>query len=261
MRIIKDEDNQNNEKGTKKQKYIKYNVPGPGSYNIQDNNKGLKYSMGQRHEKKLKSSKSPPVGSYNLRKEKDFIVPSHSFGKEKRDNLNINKTALENPGPGEYSYQSEKTCSSSPKWRFGPDEINNKKNKKNKEEKNNYHVPGPGYYKINSYIGKEGQKYSFGKEKFSHSDAFEEYIKQKSINYPNSTTYNKLYYKYISNSPKWSFSLLSRKNLINDKFKCASLGPEYNPDYTKNSIYKKYPLWSFNNPKRDEDDITMLKME
>ena len=55
--------------------------------------------MGQRHEKKLKSSKSPPVGSYNLRKEKDFIVPSHSFGKEKRDNLNINKTALENPGP------------------------------------------------------------------------------------------------------------------------------------------------------------------
>ena len=213
--------------------------------------------MGYRRERKKKSSKSPSVGSYNLRKKSDLIVPASRFGKEKRDNLNINKSALDNPGPGEYSYYSEKTSSSSPKWSIGPSEMNlhnNNKIKKIKEENNNQ-IPGPGYYKINSYIGKEGKKYSFGKDKFNHSDAFDEYIKRKVLDFPSPTTYNKSYYKYIPNSPQWSISQLNRKNIINDKFKMNSPGPEkYHPDYKINSIYKKYPIWSFNQSNRDEDE-------
>ena len=233
-------------------------MPGPGSYNIKDNNKGLKYSMGYRRIKKIKSLKSPAVGSYNLRKKADFKVPCTRFGKEKRDNLELNRTALENPGPGTYSFFSEKTCSSSPKWSFGPSDRNNDSNNdkkiKYKEYKVNRHIPGPGTYNINSYIGKEGKKYSFGKDIYNHSDAFDELMQKKTLNYPNSATYFQNYYQYIPSSPQWSMSKLSRDYISNDKYKITFPGPEkYKPDYEKNSIYKKNPIWTFYKTNRNEN--------
>ena len=237
----------------KKKKYKRFNVPGPGSYNIINNNQGLKYTMGYKREKKIKILKSPSVGSYNLRKSSDFKAPASRFGKEKRENLNLNKTALEYPGPGHYSFSSEKTSSSSPKWSFGPNDRNIKKKSK-KNEDNDYQVPGPGYYKIQGYMGKEGNHYSFAKDKYNHSDAFDELISKNTINYPTPTTYNRAYYKYLSDTPKWSISKLSRKNIPSDKFKISSPGPErYNPDFKQNSKYKKYPVWSFNQTSRDEE--------
>ena len=209
--------------------------------------------MGYRRIKKIKSLKSPPVGSYNLRKTNDLKVPCTRFGKEKRDNLELNRTALENPGPGTYSFYSEKTCSSSPKWSFGSNNRNNN-NKNNKDKPNNKHIPGPGAYNIYSYIGKEGKKYSFGKDIYNHSDAFDELMQKKTLNYPNSATYYENYYKYIPTSPQWSMSKLGREYISNDKYKINFPGPEkYKPDYEKNSIYKKNPIWTFYNPNRNEN--------
>ena len=244
-RIIKDEENKNEEKKLEK-KNNAFIVPGPGSYNIKDSNLGKKYSMGYRRIKKIKSSKSPPVGAYNIRKESDFVVPSSRFGKGKRDNLELNRTAIENPGPGQYTFYSERTCSSSPKWSFG------KKNYNNNKFKN---FPGPGSYKINTYIGKEGKKYSFGKDKYNHSDAFDELSLKRTLNYPNPTTYQNQYFKYIPNSPQWSMLKLIRKCLSNDKFKINLPGPDkYSPDYKKNSIYKKLPIWSFYNSDKNKNE-------
>ena len=253
-KITKNEENKNNKQNLDKQNKT-FMVPGPGSYNIKDSKMGNKYSMGYRRIRKIKSSKSPPVGSYNIRKKSDLIVPSSRFGKEKRENLELNRTAIENPGPGKYTFYSEKTCSSSPKWSFGSNDKNdkNKNNKKNKE--NTFQVPGPGYYKINSYIGKEGKKYSFGKDKYNHSDAFDELMLKRTLHFPNLNTYQKNYFKYKPNSPQWSMSKLSRKNLSYDKNKINFPSPEkYNPDYEKNSIYKKYPIWSFYNTDRDKNE-------
>ena len=54
--------------------------PGPGHYNIPEENKGPKYTISCRYKKrKSKKDKVPGVGEYELRKESSLEVPSYKF--------------------------------------------------------------------------------------------------------------------------------------------------------------------------------------
>ena len=64
----------------------------------------------------------PGVGTYELRKDSYFDVPCFKFDKEKRENLNINHSALKYPGPGKYNDEIDKNSTMTAKWTFTKDD-------------------------------------------------------------------------------------------------------------------------------------------
>lgn len=82
----------------------KYSVPGPGKYNPIDNTSGPHYTIDLRRSLttaqlkiKTKNKETPRVGKYNLRNDTNLIVPCYLMSKEKRNNLNINNSAIKYP--------------------------------------------------------------------------------------------------------------------------------------------------------------------
>lgn len=224
-----------------------YNLPGPGFYDPLDRTCGPKITIGQKHYPKQKSMKEivPGVGSYDLRKDKSFEVPSVRFDREKRNNLNINNSILKNPGPNTYKYNLEGNSSSAPKWSFSRVE----RFPRCKSSKNI--MPGPGKYAHKQYTGKEGPIYTFNKDKFSHSDAIEESIKNRTKNFPSPTTYLKSI-KYMPDTPKYSITRSKRPDSIpRDSFP----GPgSYKPDSENASYFSRLPIWTISKSNRDENE-------
>jgi hypothetical protein len=168
-------------------------VPGPGSYNIPDKSGGPSYTMGIRYRKlNARLSKVPGVGAYNIRKDSSLNVPSCRFDREKRNNENLNKTALNNPGPGAYNINSDLLSTSGPGFSFSKSSRSFSLNDKS-QSRNSSPVPGPGHYNHQHYTGYEGMKLSFTKEKreqveYSKTPAVGQYI--ESIRYnPSSASY------------------------------------------------------------------------
>lgn len=249
MRQVFDEDGKLPEKrNPRAHKWKK--VPGPGTYNPKDNTGGPRYTIGVRHYGKNKgsdSTKVPGVGSYNLRK--NFEAPSFKIGKEKRENLEMNKCALKNPGPSKYKYNYNGQSSRGPTWSFYRTERFRPKS----ANVQSINVPGPGQYHHKEFIGKEGPVISFTKDKFQHADAADEAVFKITKNYPSPTTYHPKV-NYRPDTPIYSMSKLSRKEMGSDKFALSTPGPsKYNPDKTVSSTIQKLPIWTLSKANRDED--------
>ena len=249
-----DENGLNTEKRNRNA-YQKTKVPGPGHYDPIDNTGGPKYTIGLRHYKKkikgLFKLNVPGAGSYEITK--DFEAPCFRMDKEKRKDLSLNHTALQYPGPDKYTYNTEGEATTTPKWTFSKCE-RFKRQKPKSAFVRKIEVPGPGSYKTQTFLGKEGPHYTFNKDKFNHADAVDEAMFKKRKNYPAPGTYgtDKPYY---SDTPKYSISQLKRNQVGSDKYMLTTPGPEkYNPDKYVSSTIKKAPIWTLGKENKDENE-------
>ena len=135
---------------TKPQKFLEEMItPGPAAYNPLKKNEKQSYTFGHKYKEKNKEI-TPGPGNYDLRKEKDLLVPSSIFGHEKKfESDNKNKS----PGPGRYSGDINTTNLQHPKYSFGKEKRVTDKINEN---------PGPGNYMHKEYVGREGRKISIG---------------------------------------------------------------------------------------------------
>ena len=244
-----------NEDRRNRNAYKKTKVPGPGHYSPLDNTGGPKYTIGLKHyQKKIKGLfrlNTPGVGTYEMAKE--FEAPCHKIDRQKRKNLSLNEMALAYPGPNKYIYDIEGEATTTPKWTFSKTERFKRKKPKSAYVRR-LDVPGPGSYKTQTFMGKEGPHYTFNKVKYNHSDAVDESMFNKRINYPAPGTYCNSR-AYISDTPIYTMSKLEREKIGSDKYLLTSPGPEkYNPDKNVSSTMKKYPIWSLSKANRDENE-------
>ena len=157
------------------------------------------------------------------------------------------------PGPNKYNYDIEGQASTTPKWTFSKTERFKRKKPKSAYVRR-LEVPGPGSYKTQTFMGKEGPHYTFNKVKYNHTDAVDEAMFKKRINYPAPGTYGSSR-AYISDTPIYSMSKLEREVPGNDKYLLTCPGPEkYNPDKYVSSTMKKYPVWGMSKANRDENE-------
>ena len=135
---------------TKPQKFLEEMItPGPAAYNPLKKNEKQSYTFGHKYKEKNKEI-TPGPGNYDLRKEKDLVVPSSIFGHEKKfESDNKNKS----PGPGRYNGDINTTNLQHPKYSFGKEKRVTDKINEN---------PGPGNYMHKEYVGREGRKISIG---------------------------------------------------------------------------------------------------
>ena len=224
----------------------KTKVPGPGHYDPKDSTGTPKYTIGQKHYKKeikgLFRLEVPGVGKYDLAK--DFTAPSYKIGNLKRTNLNLNDEALKNPGPDKYN--PEGIASTTPKWTFSKTERFGSRKPKSAFVRR-LNVPGPGSYKMTTFIGKEGPHYTFNKIKYNHTDAIDESMQKRVMNYPSPFSYFKDR-RYVTDTPKYSMSKLQRdKANINDKYLLTTPGPQkYHPNKNVSSTMRHFPIWTMN---------------
>ena len=245
-------------------------VPGPGKYNPLDNTSGPKYTIGIRRtlsskqlKRKGKKSEVPGVGKYTLRKEEDLNVPCYVMSKEKRNNLNLNHSALNYPAPNKYKYDLNGSSSQAPLWSFSKAERFGSSKGKGKKPKSaitrSSSVPGPGAYEHQKFIGWEGPTYSFPKEKLNHADAVDESMTNRTKNFPSPTTYNPSL-RYIPDSPIITMSKLERKELMSDKGAVNFPGPGYyHPNKYNSSVMRHFPVWSYYRSERDESKNEQAK--
>ena len=239
-------------------KFLKSKVefPGPGSYDIEDKNKGPSYYFGLTEKNQRKVPKKefyPPVGIYDLRKEKDLEVPCTVFSKEpKIKKRKISKRLILNPN---YEILTTRTA----QWSFGEGyaitankenikKEKEKKNIKNKDYRNNKlrsSTPLPSNKDfIHTFFGKEGHSYTFSKEKYSHDDDFD-VAQNKKKNGPEPGKYNRL--KYIPDTPSYTMG----RKLINLNVKKNKENNKENPLIERNikydflSLNKTSPSYSF----------------
>ena len=129
------------------------NFPGPGSYKPMLRTGSYFFSFGSKNKREYnKRDTTPGPGNYQLRKDKDMVMPSYLFGKEKKDNQ-IVRYKRDVPGPGAYNYSKEFILLRNPKYSFG-----SKLKLRNRQDLS----PGPGAYNCHSVVGKEGTKITFG---------------------------------------------------------------------------------------------------
>lgn len=186
-----------------------------------------------------------------ISKESDWIQPSVKIGLDPRKDESLNKTALKNPGPNYYKTKYEATQTSTPRWSLYHNDRFNKKPKSANVQRQNF--PGPGKYEYKTKIG-EGPSYSFGKDKYNHSDASDEAMKKKTLKYPSPTTYYEDKTKYNPTGPFYSISRLNRMEPGSDKFLLSCPGPvKYNPSKKYLSTWITFPSWGTGKGNRDED--------
>ena len=258
--------------GTTKRKVfpVREHYPGPGTYSIPlDITNGPKYSMstkaglkgskenllnpGPAHYKpllyksqscfysfglktKLKDrDNTPGPGNYDLRKEKDLIIPSYLFGREKRDD-EIVKRRKKNPGPGKYEYFADSIHIHKPIYSFG-------KQRKNKDYST--FTPGPGTYGHKEFIGKEATKKTIGiKYNFSSND-----ITPGPGHYEQSNPNN-----YLHKNPFIKIGNAKRVGDLND-LRNTNPGPgQYDDDTTIKNVFIKNPSWKIGTSKRKSLD-------
>ena len=204
----------------------------------------------------------PGVGSYELRKDSSLIVPCYRFDKEKRENLNMNNSALKYPGPGKYENEIDKNSTASPKWTFTKSDRFRKLKPRNSKLKR-LNVPGPGTYNSKEFTGNEGPHYSFPKEKFNHSDSVDESMFKKIRNYPSPVTYNKSV-EYLPDMPKYTIPKVDRNqmNNIRSKFIISCPGPgNYNPNKDVSSTLRKITNCIISKSKRNEEENVNPKVK
>jgi hypothetical protein len=261
--------------GTTKRKVftVLEEYPGPGTYSIPvEITNGPKYSMstkaglkeskekflnpGPAHYKPLFSKsqkyfytfglktiikdrdKTPGPGNYDLRKEKDLIIPSYLFGKEKRED-EIVKRRKKIPGPGKYEFCADPIRIHKPIYSFG---------KQTKGRNYSNYTPGPGSYSFKEFIGKEAPKKTIG-IKYNYSSNDLDIITPGPGHYDQSNPN-----KYLHKNPNTKISKAKRITDIND-LRNENPGPgQYNDDITLKNILIKNPSWKIGTSKRKSLD-------
>ena len=234
-------------------------TPGPGAYKIKSILGGPKYTIGKSPKIKylIRDNSVPGVGEYDLSQTSISNEPSCFFTKEKRENLELNKNALSNPGPGAYSIEKDSISSNSPKWTFSKSERIIKIKPKNKKVIR-VNIPGPGKYNIKDIIGNDGPSYSFSQNIFNHSDVFDEMIHNRIKDYPSPVTYHKNI-DYIPDSPKYTIEKTERDkgDFIISKRKIKFPGPgQYNPNKCVSSTIKNMLNVIFSKTDRTKEKIS-----
>ena len=200
-------------------------VPGPGNYDPQYKSGNPKYTMRMRPYS-AKSEVTPGPGNYNVRTDKNLVVPSYKFGTERKDGLNL-ATSKYVPGPGNYEYNADAINVKHPKFSFG---------KELRGDNKRPMTPGPGTYAHKQYVGKEGPKITMSaKYGFDPVQGDARYVPGPGM-YNNADSYNANHYKY----PTWKIGTETRgKGLRND-----NPGPgTYAPDRNTNFVRPKTPSW------------------
>ncbi len=245
-----EENNKEKEYETKKIRYKKFEVPGPGFYTIEDKNRGPKYSMYARNHdstknlRKIKTAKSevPGVGKYEIRKEIDYDTQSFRFGQSLRTDLVLNETALKNPEPGKYDVDYNKICTTTPSYSFSQlPRFPYLKTVKSKEKQ--LPRPGPWAYNPKEYFGKEGPFFTFSKLPDAHKVLDPDEIKKSKEN-PSVGKYIKDI-QYTSDSPKYSFPEKGKEQKSTDKGQKGTPGPIYNPNKDISSTIPNSPKWTW----------------
>jgi hypothetical protein len=173
-----------------------------------------------------KSEVTPGPGNYNVRTDKNLVVPSYKFGTERKDGLNL-ATSKYVPGPGNYEYNADAINVKHPKFSFG---------KELRGDNKRPMTPGPGTYAHKQYVGKEGPKITMSaKYGFDPVQGDARYVPGPGM-YNNADSYNANHYKY----PTWKIGTETRgKGLRND-----NPGPgTYAPDRNTNFVRPKTPSW------------------
>ena len=230
-----DEDGTRKEKRHKKASRKK-SFPGPGTYNVREEFSGPRYTFSRKYRSKSsKYLKVPGVGTYNLRSDKSMEVPSYKFDQEKRINGSINKTALNNPGPGKYNLNSSGMSTIGPKYSFSATK---------RLEQKRASTPGPGAYSFKTYIGKEGPMLSFSKDKVGHLQPDKNTNPEPGKYFPN--------IKYIPSTAYYSIPKAGIESTRKSKSRFSSPGPEkYNPNPMLSSTRTSFPSWKIGTSKRE----------
>ena len=71
---------------------------------------------------KIKKFEVPGPGKYEIRKDNSFDVPCYKFDNGLRNNLNINESSLKYPGPNKYNIDFKCCSTATPSWSFSHDE-------------------------------------------------------------------------------------------------------------------------------------------
>ena len=251
--------------------YKKSSVPGPGYYNPVDNTHGPRYTISAKYRSKRKKSdntyNNPGVGTYSIRKDVDLDVPSTKFDKEKRNNGNLNKDALGNPGPDKYKVNMKGMSTSGPKWSFSRSErlLPHKEDPDNKTKKikrERPQTPGPGSYSHKTFMGKEGPRYQFPKEKLNHGDAADAAMEKKTLDYPAPGQYLRDI-RYRPDSAQYTIpkGMRSGKKSNNKGYQGNPAPDKYNPNHEVSSKHTHAPNWTVGKSKRDESENTNSKVK
>jgi hypothetical protein len=198
--------------------------PGPGHYHPENRiNRTFCYTFGLKTKIKRRDP-TPGPGNYSLRKDKDLIVPSYLFGKEKRVD-EIVKRRKYIPGPGKYEYFADFIKIHKPNYSFG-------RQKKNRDDSSL--SPGPGAYNYKEFIGKEATKKTIGmKHSLSCKDITPGPGQYRLINANN----------YLHKNPNTKLSKAKRVSDLND-LRNTNPGPgQYNDYTTIKNILIKNPSW------------------
>ena len=217
--------------------------PGPATYKPMYRSQSCFYTFG--HKNKLRErEKTPGPGNYNLRKDKDLVIPSYLFGRQKReDELVKSKTII--PGPGKYEFTKDHILLHHPKYSFG-----------NSKKTRNYSsiTPGPGTYSCKEYMGKEGPKKTIG-------------IKYNYRQFDGPDTPGPGHYKeskfenYLHKAPIMKIGKSKRVNQLLNNPTNSNPGPgQYDDDKNIKNIKVKNPSWKIGSSKRkslSQSDITV----
>ena len=200
-------------------------VPGPGQYEPLYKSGAAKYSMRPKTTYG-KRDVTPGPGNYNVRTDKNMIVPSYKFGNEKKDGLNLAQSRYV-PGPGNYEYNADAINVNAPKFSFGKEVRGDNKRPK---------TPGPGQYSYKEYIGKEGPKITM-----SSKLAFDPRLGDNRF-VPGPGMYNNTQ-SYIFNhnkAPSYKIGTSKRKGLYNTD---GNPGPGQYSTANTNFYRPKTPSW------------------
>lgn len=209
-------------------------TPGPGSYMPSNANRpsSAKYTMRSKPYARAKEC-SPGPGNYNLRNDKQLVVPSYKFGTDKKDGLAYGKGKF-TPGPGNYEFNADALHQKYPKFSFGKEARGNE---------NRVKTPGPGSYEYKKYVGAEAPKITMSMKLGSS-------LSGNKAN-PGPGAYNEINpNNYKSKMPSYRIGTAKRSGLYNST---ENPGPGcYGPDNCTNAVRPKTPSWKIGTGKRPD---------
>ena len=209
-------------------------TPGPGAYDPSSLNRptSAKYTMRSKPNSKGTES-MPGPGNYNLRTDKQLVVPSYKFGTEKKDGLNLASGKFA-PGPGNYEYNADVLHQKYPKFSFG---------KETRGQDLRPKTPGPGSYEYKRFLGKEAPKITMS-------------AKYGGMNYgeksnPGPGAYNEVNpSNYRNKMPSYRIGTGKRRGLYDSS---DNPGPgAYGPENLTNYVRPKTPSWKIGTGKRPD---------
>lgn len=211
----------------------KFDFPGPASYKpMMSRSQSCFYTFG--HKNKLRErEKTPGPGNYNLRKDKDLVIPSYLFGKEIREDKLIKRKKII-PGPGKYEFTKDHILLRHPKYSFGHE----------KKIRNFSSIgPGPGSYSFQEFIGKDGPKKTMGIKL--------NYRKFDGVDTPGPGQYKES--KTDAYLPKPPIMKIGKSKRVNELTNPTNKTPgpgQYNDDKTIKYIKIKHPSWKIGSSQR-----------